>query len=119
VWGAAVPAGRPDGTSSSSSLDASAAGGSLDLLGAWRSGSRSSTWATRVRPGLTVTAARRGDAVRAVVTDAGAPVAGARVVVRGESARTNERGVALVQVSGSGQVSVTASGYAPARVSLG
>jgi hypothetical protein len=65
-----------------------------------------------------VQARRRGTAVRAVVTDAGSPVGGARVLLRGHSDRTNGRGVALLRAHGGGRLSVTAAGYTPARVTL-
>ena len=124
VWGARVSAGHPKGASGAYHVDASAAGGSLDVLASFvlGSGSPLATYHRRIRPGLSVNvspgAVRRGKAtkVRFTVRDAGDPVRGAKVKAGGDSGRTNAKGKVTLTVRAGRKLKarVTAPGYAGA-----
>jgi hypothetical protein len=100
TFGAVVNAGHPRRALQAYKLDASAAGGALDVLGNFNIGTSTTAMTSyrRILPGLTLRAApgrlRRGEptAVRFTVLDAGAAVAGARVRAGGKSGTTNNRG---------------------------
>jgi hypothetical protein len=128
-FGAVVDAGRPPGASSIYRLDASATPGALDVFANASIGINpgSETYATRVLPGLTLTAdptrLRRGRTrkVSFRVTDAGDPVAGARVRVRGRSGMTNARGRVMLDLVGRGRslsARATKGGYTEAALTL-
>ena len=97
-FGAIVNAGHPKDAAQAYKLDASAAGGALDLLGNFNIGTSSSavTSYRRILPGLTLAgppgraAQGRADRVRFTVLDAGEPVKGARVAAGGGSGRTDK-----------------------------
>jgi hypothetical protein len=124
VWGATDNAGHPKGAAGAYHVDASAAGGSLDLLTSFvlGSGSPLATYHRRIQPGLTLNArpgsVRRGTAkVRFTVLDAGAPVRGARVKAGGASGKTNAKGKVRLTVHAAGRklkARATAPGYAGA-----
>jgi hypothetical protein len=127
-FGATVNAGHPQGAMQAYKLDASAAGGALDVLGNFNIGT-TTTAATsyrRIRPGLTLRARpgrlQRGEPteVRFTVSDAGAPVQGARVAAGGESGTTDGNG--RVELSLTARRPVTAratrSGYVAAAKRL-
>ncbi len=107
-WGAVVSAPARTGTGSIYKLAANAQAGVLDVLGAFapNGGSGVQTWATQLQPGLTLTTAPAKLAVGGAgkrtitlkVTDAGAPVAGAKVTLAGRSAKTGRAGTALLAV---------------------
>jgi hypothetical protein len=126
-WGATVDAGRAGGTTQIYRLDASAAGGALDVLGLLSIGTstNAATYHRRVLPGLTVQARPAGQPGRGApretftVLDAGDPVRGAKVTVRGRSALTGSNGTVRLSVSrtrSAQRATVTKSGYTPARV---
>jgi hypothetical protein len=91
------------------------------------SGGQVAFWHTQLRPGLTLAARpqtfTRKATVVFTVTDAGDPVAGARVSAGGESATTDEDGKASITLgpySSARRVKAkaTSGGYAPATVTL-
>lgn len=102
----------------------------LDVVGNFTdgcSGSEVAFWHTQLRPGLTLTARPRTFTRKATVvftvTDAGDPVAGARVTAGGKSATTDDDGkasIALGPYSSPRRLTAkaTMSGYAPATVTL-
>jgi hypothetical protein len=107
-FGAVVNAGGPRGSQQAYRLSSSAAGGSLDVLANFNIGteSRTAIYHRRLLPGLTLRARpgrlRRGVAreVRFTVTDAGAPVPGARVRVGRLSGRTAQNGGVTLRLAG-------------------
>jgi hypothetical protein len=128
-FGAIVNAGHPRDAAEAYKLDASAAGGALDLLGNFNIGTSAQavTSYRRILPGLTLEAEpvrlRRGEAteVRFTVSDAGDPVRGARVAARGTSGISDGRGrVTLTLTSRRAlRAKATRSGYSGARKRLG
>ncbi len=115
-WGAEVTAGRPRGTLQAYRLDASAAGGAVDVLGIFNLGttSNASTFHRRLLPGLQLSARRiRGGGVRFTVRDAGAAVRGARVSAGGKSGTTDGGGQVRLDLPGrAATATATKSGYA-------
>ncbi len=93
-WGAVVDAGHPKDVAQAYTLDASAAGGALDVLGNFNIGTstQASTAYRRVLPGLTLTARRAKRKVHYEVTDAGDPVKGAEVTAGRRSGTTDAAG---------------------------
>ena len=99
-FGATVNGGHPKDAAQAYKLDASAAGGALDLLANFNIGNASTavTSYRRILPGLTLSASpgrlRRGkeNEVRFTVRDAGAAVKGARVSAGGKSGTTDKKG---------------------------
>ncbi|MDH4346221.1 MAG: hypothetical protein OEW31_07800, partial [Thermoleophilia bacterium] len=75
------------------------------------------TWHTQVLPPLSLAAKKGKSAVTFVVTDAGDPVAGAKVSFAGKSVTTNAAGKATAP-SGSGKAKATKAGYAPASAAV-
>jgi hypothetical protein len=124
VFGAIVDAGSPKGAASGYRLDASAAGGALDLFGSFSLGTSSdaATFYRRVLAGLTLKAKpaklHRGRATSVVFTvlDAGDPVPGAKVRAGGGSALTNGQGRATLKLVGHGK-SLAATAGAPGHAS--
>jgi hypothetical protein len=109
-------------------LVGNAAGGPLQLF-ALAGTSHPQVYDAIVKPCLTVTVAptaltaTKGGAVQVKVSDAGASVRGATVVVGGKSAKTNAQGIAVVSVAkhhATGRIPVTASasGYQTATTTL-
>ena len=109
-------------------LDASAAGGALDVLANFNIGTSSNavTSHRRILPGLTLQASperlRRGrpTTVRFTVLDAGTAVRGARVTAAGASGRTDGRGRVTLTLRSRRAVTAraTRSGYAAATKRL-
>jgi hypothetical protein len=128
-FGAVVNAGHPRDAAQAYKLDASAAGGALDVLGNFNIGNTSTgvTSYRRILPGLTLGARprrlRRGERtdVRFTVIDAGAPVRGARVRVAGRSGTTDATGRVTLSLSSRRPVTAraTRSGYTAAAKRLG
>jgi hypothetical protein len=129
IFGATVDAGRPAGAASGYRLDASAAGGALDVLGLFSTGtsSNAATWHRRILPGLTLTATPRtvrrdrATTVRFTVLDAGDPVRGARVTVGGASGTTKANGRVELTIPGGSQPAsarATAAGYTPTAIGV-
>ena len=128
--GARVSGGRVEDSAAAYRLDASTHLGTVDVLASFSIGTTSSaaTFHRRLLPGLTlaVSPARisRGDgrqSVRFTVSDAGDPVAGARVTVAGRSMTTNVSGRASFRLAPRATTAnATKAGYvrATARVSV-
>jgi hypothetical protein len=123
-WGAAVTVRTPKHTDLLDSLDSDGnPSGAVDLVASMGSVSDGLTsWHTQVLPGLTVKTAgsipRGTRRIRVMVLDAGAPVAGASVVISGgATGTTGKNGVARVGVGHlsrsvkSVPLTVTRSGY--------
>jgi hypothetical protein len=125
VWGAPVNAGGPKNASSLYIVDASASASGLDLFGTFSLGSDSSaaTYHSRIRPGLTLEASKRSLPAKATtvtfsVSDAGAPVKGAKVKAGGKSDTTDSRGRASLSLKGKATVTAAANGYETATLRL-
>jgi hypothetical protein len=128
VFGARVDAGAPPNAASTYRLDASAIGGSLDVLATFSLGASSTvaTWHRRLLPGLTLKSSpagkRRGTKrpVRFRVLDAGVPITGARVAAGRVAGRTGKNGtVTLALRAGrSHTVRATVPTYTAARLRL-
>jgi hypothetical protein len=127
-FGAVVDAGRPSGGTSVYSLNGSDGKGFLDLLANYSGNTTdASTWATRVLPGLTLTASpsklsrSTTKSIRFTVTDAGDPVEDARVSISGKSGTTDEDGEVTLRLKGSSSTktaTATLKGYTKATVKL-
>jgi hypothetical protein len=120
-FGAYVSVRVPRGTVDTFHLDGDAQPDRLDLLGAFAQVGGTASWHRQVLPGLTLRVKRLGRGrVRATVTDAGDPVAGATVRAAGASAETNRRGRATLR-PGARRVRVTVrkASYTGAAVRLG
>jgi hypothetical protein len=120
-WGAVVDAGRPKNAGSLYMLDASATpGGGADLFGNYGIGTNpsTSTFYTRIDPGLTLTASKSGSGYAFTVTDAGSPVKGAKVRGAGKRGTTDAKGRVSLKVSRKTKVTASASGYTPASIKL-
>jgi hypothetical protein len=133
TWGAVVSVPARRGTDTIFKLAANAQAGPLDLLAAFAPSSTGDvqTWHTQLRPGLTLSAAparlpvgtRSARDVVLKVTDAGQPVAGARVTLAGERATTGARGTATLAVGPFGRsrtltASATKDGWTTARATV-
>ncbi len=130
-WGAPVSVPARRRTETIFKLAANAQSGALDVLGAFAplGGNGVQTWHTQLLPGLTVgvspTRLRLGEAqfVTARVSDAGAPVAGARVRLGAAVALTRANGKATFVVppfsrAGHATVHASKSGYMPGAASV-
>jgi hypothetical protein len=111
-FGAKVDAGSVRGAHSTYALDASALPSALDVLALFGTGDESggATYVNRVEPGLTLKARKRSGRVRFTVTDAGDPVRGANVRLRGQAGRTDRRGRVTLELR-KGRAIATAQGY--------
>ena len=127
-WGAEIGAGRPKGSQQAYRLDASVAGGALDVLGVFNLGTttNASTFHRRLLPGLTLAATpgkvRKGrtTTVRFTVRDAGDPVKGAEVKAGGESGTTDRKGRVALDLPGKAvTATATHGGYVKATKRLG
>jgi len=127
-FGAVVNAGHPNDAKQAYKLDASAAGGTLDVLGNFNIGTASTavTSYRRILPGLTIGArpqrVRKGEVteVRFSVLDAGVEVKGAKVSAAGVSGRTDSKGRVTLSLRSRGPVTARAThaGYAAASKRL-
>ena len=128
-FGAVVNAGHPTNAKQAYKLDASAAGGALDVLGNFNIASTPTgvTSYRRILPGLTLRARQRrlprGERaeVRFTVLDAGEAVGGARVAAGGASASTDREGRVTLSIKTRRPVTARAthSGYTAATKRLG
>lgn len=124
-FGSTVDVGLVKGTQSVNSLDASATSGALDLLAALGVDGQNgaATYATRVLPGLSLSAStaklgRSATTVTFRVTDAGAAVKGAKVSAGGHAATTDGSGKATLKLKNKASVTASAKGYVGASVKL-
>jgi len=115
--GAAGSFGSPRGSDTVWKSTASAAGGGLDVAYSFTARNAINVWYTHIKRTLSVNApatAGRGSSVTITVTDAGDPVAGARVTFGGHSATTNAAGKVTLRApgrSGGAQAKAAKSGY--------
>lgn len=112
--GAVGSFGAPKGTDTVWSSASSAAGGGLDVAYSVTSRSAINVWHTHVLRTLSVDGpktASRGSSVTFTVSDAGDPVAGAKVTFGGRSATTNAQGKATLRASGGNGVRAAKAGY--------
>jgi len=107
AWGAITSTPVRRGTVTVYKLAGNAQSGLLDLFGAFAGGGPGvQTWHTQLQAGLTLTAApasatagaRRSQPIVLRVTDAGEPVAGAKVTLGGASATTGARGTVTLNL---------------------
>lgn len=117
-FGATVNAGHPKDAMQAYDVDASAAGGTLDVLANFNidTSTTAVTSYRRIRPGLTLRA-KRGErgAVRFTVLDAGDPVKGAKVKAAGRSGTTNRKGRVTLTITRKVTAKASKSGYVGAR----
>jgi len=113
--GAAVRVPSPPGTSSVWDVFGEGSLGPLDLLAHVSARGGLATWHRQVLPGLTLKCSAKKGGATCRVTDAGAPVAGAKVRSGGKTATTAGNGSAsLALTSGRKAVTATKAGYSPA-----
>ena len=115
--GPVVTVKPPPGATDMWKLTGEGALGQLDLLVSATTKGSLATWHTQVLPPLSLAAKKGKSAVTFVVTDAGDPVAGAKVSFAGKSVTTNAAGKATAP-SGSGKAKATKAGYAPASAAV-
>jgi hypothetical protein len=117
-FGAAVDAGAVKDAGSTYSLDLSAASSGADVMAVFGSTKDqfSSTYITRVLPGLTLAAKRSKNKVTFTVTDAGDPVKGATVKAGGKSGKTDAKGRVVLTLKAKSASRATAGGYEPASL---
>jgi hypothetical protein len=113
--GAIVNVPSPPGTSSLWDTFGEGSLGTLDLFAHVSAQGGLATWHRQVLPGLTLKCSPKKGGATCRVTDAGAPVAGAKVRSGGKTATTAGSGIASLSLS-SGRKAVTATkaGYSPA-----
>jgi hypothetical protein len=118
VFGAAVDAGVAKGAHSVYTLDLSATDSAADVLAVFGvgTGADSSTSIKRVHPGLSLAGRRTGKTVTFTVTDAGDPVAGAKVKAGARSGRTDGKGRVTLALKRKTASRATKSGYEPATL---
>ena len=115
-FGAHVDAGAVRGAHSTYAVDASATSSALDILALFGTGNTSggATYVKRIKPGLTLKARKHDGRVTLTVTDAGDPVRGATVRLRGNSGRTDKKGRVTLRLK-RGKAKASAPGYAPSQ----
>jgi hypothetical protein len=116
--GAVVKVKPPKGTTSLWRVAGEGSLGHLDLFAHVSTGSSIATWHTQVRPGLTLRC-RGGKVIRCTVSDAGDPVAGAKIKIGGKTLTSNSKGKVSVNLPpGTFGAKATKGGYtaATARV---
>ena len=118
-FGPVVKFKPPAGTSSVWKLKGEGSSGPLDVLASVSTGSSLAAWHTQVRPPLSIAAKKGAAGVTFSVTDAGDPVAGAKVVYAGKAQTTNTQGQATAPLAeGSGKATATKPGYAGAALAV-
>ncbi len=117
-FGAVVEVKPPVGTSSLWKVAGDGARGPLDLVASASTPGSLAFWHTQVLPGLSL-ACRGGSIVSCTVSDAGAPVRGAKVRVGGRTLTTNARGKASADLpAGSYRAAASKAGYTSASASV-
>jgi hypothetical protein len=117
--GAIVRLSPPPGTSSLWDVFGEGSLGRLDLLAHVTARGGLATWHRHVLPGLTLKCVAKRTGATCRVTDAGAPVAGAKVRAGGKTATTAGSGMAsLTLASGGYAVTATKAGYSPAKATV-
>jgi hypothetical protein len=113
--GAIVTVKSPPGTSALWDVFGEGSLGPLDLLAHVTARGGLATWHRQVLPGLTLKCSAKRTGATCRVTDAGAPVAGAKVRSGGKTATTAGSGIASLSLSsGRHAVAATKAGYSPA-----
>jgi hypothetical protein len=113
--GAIVTVPSPPGTSSLWDAFGEGSLGPLDLLAHVSARGGLATWHRQVMAGLTLKCSAKRTGATCRVTDAGAPVAGAKVRAGGRSATTVGSGIASLSLpKGRHAVTATKAGYSPA-----
>jgi hypothetical protein len=95
-------------------LNGEGSAGPLDLIANMFGGGGQSLWHQQVSPKLSLAGARKGTTITFRVTDAGDPVAGAKVKAGGKTLATSGNGTARMTKAPAGRVkaSATKAGYA-------
>jgi hypothetical protein len=116
--GAIVSVKPPNGTETTWKLEGEGSLGRLDLLAHVTTPNSLAAWHTQVLPGLTLVC-KGGKVVSCTVTDAGVPIAGAKVRIGGKTLTTNARGKASVDLPAR-RFSATAAkaGYTGAKAAV-
>ena len=113
--GAIVNVPSPPGTSSLWDVFGEGSLGPLDLLAHVTAQGGLATWHRQVLAGLTLKCSAKRTGATCRVTDAGAPVAGAKVRAGGKTATTSGGGIASLTLTGGRYaVRATKAGYSPA-----
>jgi hypothetical protein len=114
-FGPTVSVRPPAGTSTIWKLAGEGSPGLLEVLASVSTSGSLATWHTQLLPPLSLACAA-GRTISCSVTDAGDPVAGAKVEIRGKTFLTNAQGRVTAHVArGPAKVVVTKAGYAFAR----
>jgi hypothetical protein len=114
--GAVVNVPSPPGTSSLWDVFGEGSLGPLDLLAHVSARGGLATWHRQVLPGLTLRCVSKKGGATCRVSDAGAPVAGAKVKAGGKTATTAGSGIASFTLAkGSYPATATKAGYTPAK----
>ncbi|HEX5587835.1 MAG TPA: hypothetical protein VFZ17_11050 [Acidimicrobiia bacterium] len=117
VFGAQVVFEPTDDTETVWKLAGSATADQLDVVASLTTADGINAWHTSVLPGLHVEPKRSGQSVTLTVTDAGAPVKGAKITYKQRTVTTNAKGKAI-QPWGKGDRLVSKEGYTTATVTL-
>ena len=119
-FGPVIAVKPPAGTSEVWKLKGEGSRGPLDVLASVSTGSSLATWHTQVWPALTISARKSSAGVTFLVTDAGDPVAAARVSYGGKKLTTNAKGQTKgAPAKTSTKATATKTGYTPASVKVG
>ena len=115
--GAAVQFDRAPDAEDTWKLQGDATSEHVDVFASFTTPDALATWHTAVLPGLTVETAKTKKKVTFSVSDAGEPVAGAKVAFKKKTVTTNSKGVASAP-AGKGTATITKSGYTDAVASV-
>jgi hypothetical protein len=115
-FGGVVTFSGPTGTETIWKVQGNALNDALDVFASATTPSSLGTWHTKVLPGLGVETTSGKGGVAFTVTDAGEPVAGAKVKLGKKTVTTDKKGKA--KASGRGFAEVTKGGYSPATVAV-
>jgi hypothetical protein len=115
-FGAPVAFTGPTGTETIWKVQGNALKDSIDVLASATTPGSLATWHTNVLPGLAVDSASGTGGVTFTVTDAGTPVAGAKVKLGKKTVTTDKKGKATAK--GRGVAEVTKAGYSPATAAV-
>jgi hypothetical protein len=112
-FGAVVQVDRAPDADTTWKLQGNATEDQLDVFAAFTTPDAIATWHTAVLPGLTVETAKTKKKVTFSVSDAGEPVAGAKVAFKKKTVTTNAKGQASAP-SAKGTATITKTGYTDA-----
>lgn len=118
-FGPVVSVAPPAGTSQLWKVTGDGSLGPLDLLVSASTPGSLATWHTQVRPPLSLSAKKGAAAVTFTVTDAGDPVAGAKVAFGGKTITTNASGKATAAPpAATAKATAKKAGYTPASATV-